>query len=185
MYFYLCYCVIQDFLGCSDGKDSVCNAGDLGSILGSGRSPGEGNDNPFQYSCLENPMDRGAWEGYSPWSRKELDMTKWLTLFFYIYYVTHCWLFLFLSVLVKHFLCLLNLYLLSNYLFMPPIYFQDFGSSLLSLHWILFQVGRLFLLHLFGFVDSLMFIHLLQISLSFHFVEFTVFWVFFSWAAMS
>ena len=40
---------------------SACNAGDLGLIPGSGRSPGEGNDNPFQYSCLENPMDRGAW----------------------------------------------------------------------------------------------------------------------------
>ena len=40
---------------------SACNAGDLGSIPGSGRSPGEGNDNPLQYSCLENPMDGGAW----------------------------------------------------------------------------------------------------------------------------
>ena len=45
----------------SDGKVSVCNAGDLGSIPGSGRSPGEGNGNPVQYSRLENPMDRGAW----------------------------------------------------------------------------------------------------------------------------
>ena len=45
----------------SVGKESACNAGDLGSIPGSGRSPGEGNDNPLQYSCLENPMDRGAW----------------------------------------------------------------------------------------------------------------------------
>ena len=45
----------------SDGKVSACNAGDPGSIPGSGRSSGEGNDNPFQYSCLENPMDRGAW----------------------------------------------------------------------------------------------------------------------------
>ena len=45
----------------SDGKASACNAGDLGSIPGSGRSPGEGNDNPLQYSCLENPMDGGAW----------------------------------------------------------------------------------------------------------------------------
>ena len=44
----------------SDGKESACNAGDLGSIPGSGRSPGEGNGNPLQYSCLENPMDRGA-----------------------------------------------------------------------------------------------------------------------------
>ena len=41
---------------------SACNAGDLGSIPGSGRSPGEGNGNPLQYSCLENPMDTGAWQ---------------------------------------------------------------------------------------------------------------------------
>jgi len=41
------------------GKESTCNAGDLGSIPGLGRSPGEGNGNPLQYSCLENPMDRG------------------------------------------------------------------------------------------------------------------------------
>ena len=44
----------------SDSKASACNAGDLGSVPGLGRSPGEGNGNPFQYSCLENPMDRGA-----------------------------------------------------------------------------------------------------------------------------
>ena len=43
------------------GKASAYNAGDLGSIPGLGRSPGEGNDNPLQYSCLENPMDRGSW----------------------------------------------------------------------------------------------------------------------------
>ena len=42
-------------------EESVCNAGDLGSIAGLGRSPGEGNGNPFQYSCLENSMGRGAW----------------------------------------------------------------------------------------------------------------------------
>ena len=47
--------------GGSEGKASACNAGDLGSIPGSGRSPGEGNSNPLQYSCLENPMDREAW----------------------------------------------------------------------------------------------------------------------------
>ena len=46
----------------SIGKESACNAGDLGSIPGSGRSPGEGNSNPLQYSGLENPMDRGAWQ---------------------------------------------------------------------------------------------------------------------------
>ena len=49
------------FPGGSDGKVPVYNAGDLGSIPGSGRSPGEGNGNPLQYYCLENPMDRGAW----------------------------------------------------------------------------------------------------------------------------
>ena len=50
-----------DFPGGSDGKVSAYNAGDRGSIPGSGRSPGEGNSNPLQYSCLENPMDKGTW----------------------------------------------------------------------------------------------------------------------------
>ena len=49
------------FPGGSEVKASARNAGDLGSIPGSGRSPGEGNGNPLQYSCLENPMDGGAW----------------------------------------------------------------------------------------------------------------------------
>ena len=49
------------FPGGSDGKASACNVGDLGSIPASGRSPGEGNGHPLQYSCLENPMDREAW----------------------------------------------------------------------------------------------------------------------------
>ena len=49
------------FPGGSDGKASARNVGDLGLIPGSGRSPGEGNGNPLQYSCLENSMDRGAW----------------------------------------------------------------------------------------------------------------------------
>ena len=53
-----CY---QDFPGGSDGKASVYNVGDLGSIPGLGRSLGEGNGNPLQYSCLENPMGGGAW----------------------------------------------------------------------------------------------------------------------------
>ena len=51
-----------DFPGGSDGKESACNAGDPGLILGSGRSPGEGNGNPLQYSSLETSMDRGAWQ---------------------------------------------------------------------------------------------------------------------------
>ena len=62
----------------ANGKESACNAGgtrDMGLIPGSGRSPGEGNGNPLQYSCLENSMDRGVWRGYSPWGCKESDTT--------------------------------------------------------------------------------------------------------------
>ena len=52
---------LMGFSGGSEGKVSTCNAGDLGSIPGSGGSPGEGYGTPDQYSCLENPMDREAW----------------------------------------------------------------------------------------------------------------------------
>ena len=57
-------------------KNLPANAGDPGSISGSGRSPGEGNSNPLQYSCLENSMKE---KGYSPWGRKQSDMTGQLT----------------------------------------------------------------------------------------------------------
>ena len=60
-------------------KASACNAGDLGSIPGLGRSPGEGNGNPLQYACLENPMDyQRSLVVYSPWGREELDTTEQL-----------------------------------------------------------------------------------------------------------
>ena len=58
---YLCFSHNLDFLGGSDGKASAYNAGDPASIPGLGRSPGEGNVNPLQYSCLEYPMDGGTW----------------------------------------------------------------------------------------------------------------------------
>ena len=67
------------FPGGSDGKESACNVGDLGSVPGSGRSPGEGNGNPLQYSCLGNPMDRGAWQAIVH-GVTESDMTEQLTL---------------------------------------------------------------------------------------------------------
>ena len=68
---------IYGFPGGLDGKASACNVGDPGSIPGLGRSPGEGNGNPLQYSWLENPMDGGAWQAtYSPWGRKESDTTE-------------------------------------------------------------------------------------------------------------
>ena len=50
------------FPGGSNGKESACNAGDLGSIPGLGKYPGKGNGNPLQYFCLDNSMDRGAWQ---------------------------------------------------------------------------------------------------------------------------
>ena len=50
------------YLRNSNSKESACNVGDVGSIPGAGRSPGEGHGNPLQYSCHENPMDRGNWQ---------------------------------------------------------------------------------------------------------------------------
>ena len=58
--------VFLGFPGGSDGKESACNGGDLGSILGSQRSPGEGNGNPHQCSCLENPHSQKNLAGYGP-----------------------------------------------------------------------------------------------------------------------
>ena len=57
------------------GKESACNAGDLGLIAGWGRSPGEGDGNPLQCSCLENPMDRVAWQTSVHGVTKESDST--------------------------------------------------------------------------------------------------------------
>ena len=69
---------IMGFPGGLDGKESACNAGDLGSIPVSGRFPGEGNGNSLQYSCLENPMDRGAWRA-TVHGVAESDRTEQLT----------------------------------------------------------------------------------------------------------
>ena len=64
----------------SDGKESIFNAGDPSWPL-IGKSPGEGNGNPPQYSRLENSKDRGFWQAYSPWGHRELDTTEWLHTF--------------------------------------------------------------------------------------------------------
>ena len=68
------------FPGGLNGKKSDSNAGDLSLIPGLGRSPGEGNGNLLQYSCLEDSMDKGAWQGYSPQGCKESDTTEGLTI---------------------------------------------------------------------------------------------------------
>ena len=72
--------ILFRLMGSSEDKVSACNAGDLGSIPGSGRSPGEGNGYPLQYSCLETPMDGGAWWAAAHGVTKEADTTERLTL---------------------------------------------------------------------------------------------------------
>ena len=67
---------ILDFTGGSDSKESACNVGDLGSIPGLGRSSAEEDGSPLQDSCLENFMDRGAWQATTHGVKKELDMTE-------------------------------------------------------------------------------------------------------------
>ena len=67
------------FPGGSDSKESTCNAGDLGSIAGWGRSPGGGHGNPFQYAFLENPHGKRTLVGYSPWGFKESDKAEELS----------------------------------------------------------------------------------------------------------
>ena len=62
----------------SDGKETTCNAGDVGSISGLGRSPGGGHGNPLQYSYLENPHGQRSPASYRPWGRKELYTTEQL-----------------------------------------------------------------------------------------------------------
>ena len=65
-----------DFPGGSDGEESTCNVGDLGSVPGLGRSPGGGHGNPLQYSCLENPHGQRSLAGYSPWGHRQSDTTE-------------------------------------------------------------------------------------------------------------
>ena len=68
----------------SDGKESTCNSGDQGLIPGLRRSPGEGNDNPLQYSCLANPMNRVAWRARVH-GIAESDTAEWLTIYFFTF----------------------------------------------------------------------------------------------------
>ena len=75
-YLFINYYLRWGFPGGSDGKESACNEGDLGSIPGLGRFPGEGNGNPLQHSCLEKPHGQRSLAGYRTWGRKESDMTE-------------------------------------------------------------------------------------------------------------
>ena len=77
---------LSHWTGRSESKASACNAGDQGSIPGSGRSPGEGNGNPLQYSCLEKSQGQRSLVGYSPWGCKQSDTTEWLHKPFWIFF---------------------------------------------------------------------------------------------------
>ena len=79
-HFILVLYPLWGFPGGSDGKEPACNAGDPGSIPGLGRSSGEGNGNPLQYSCFVESHGQRSLVGYSSWSHKESDTTEWLTL---------------------------------------------------------------------------------------------------------
>ena len=85
--FWVAIIIYVGFPGCSAGKEYTCNAGDSGSIPGSGRSPGDGNDYPLQYSGLENSMYREAWRATSPWCCKKSDTTECL-----LYWESPCFL---------------------------------------------------------------------------------------------
>ena len=76
--FHITYTILRGYPGGSDGRENACNAGDLGSIPGLGRSPGGGIGNPLQCSCLENLHEQSSLAGYNPWGLKESDMTEWL-----------------------------------------------------------------------------------------------------------
>ena len=78
IYYYYRLCHRMGFPCDSKGKETACNVGDESSIPGLGTSPGEENGNPLQYSCLENPMDRGAWLAITHRVAKESDMTQQL-----------------------------------------------------------------------------------------------------------
>ena len=80
----------RGFSGGSDGKESACGARDLGLMAGSGRSPGGGNGNPHQDSCLENSMDRGAWQATVHGAAKSQTWLRhWAQIYIYIYQCTH------------------------------------------------------------------------------------------------
>ena len=87
----------------SGDKESACNAGDLGLIPGSGRSPGEGNGNPLQYSCMENTMDRGAWEATVHGAAKsQTQLSNFFSFRFVCFERRGCFFFLLMIIYVKH-----------------------------------------------------------------------------------
>ena len=79
--YFISHGILQGFLCGSAGKESVCDVGDLGLIPVLGKSPGEGNGNPLQYSCPENPIHRGAWRGtVHSITKSQAGLSDWIEL---------------------------------------------------------------------------------------------------------
>ena len=94
-YYGLNLCLVLGLPRWLKGKESACNAEDAGSIPGSRRSPGEGNGNPLQYSCLGNPVKRGDWRATVHWIAKSQTGLKWLSLYTLSANIQFCTFFLF------------------------------------------------------------------------------------------
>ena len=84
----VCVCLCRDFPGSSVGKESACNTEDIGSVPGLGRSHGEGHSNPLQYSCLENCMNRGAWQAIANGVAESRTQLKGLSMYARIIFQT-------------------------------------------------------------------------------------------------
>ena len=152
------------FQGGSDGKASAHNKGDLVSIPGSGRSPGEGNGNPLQYSCLENSMDRGAWQATVHWVTKS--WTRLSNFSFFLSFFTdflvhlHCdfWLFIVFEELIHflHVVKFINIKFFTEFPYYPldacrvcrdiPCFISDVTCGFLILIFVSFVIGLLILL---------------------------------------
>ena len=96
------YCQLHGLPWWLSGKEYACNAGDQGSISGSGRSPGEENGNPLQYSCLGNPMDRGAWWATIHGVAEELDTLSDFTTSTTIYVFMYVCIYIYLQPTFHH-----------------------------------------------------------------------------------
>ena len=123
----------MDFPGGSEGKESACNAGDPGLIPGSGRSPGGGHGNPFQYACLENPHGQRSLSDYSPWGHKELDTTEQLSTAPLILIIS--------LVSLSHFFLLQSVCFTGTQLIFRHNIYNQLSPSLVNPYWFLLPEG--------------------------------------------
>ena len=125
--------ILWGFPGSSDGKVSACNVGNLGSIPGSGRSPGEGNGNPLQYPCLENPVDGGTWQATV--HRVAKSRTRLSNFTFTFHFQRHIFEYYLFCILFLELITMLDLLILSS-IFLN--FFFIFFTSLMLCFWQVF-----------------------------------------------